>query len=87
MKRIDFNSFSITPREVLVALAIMALLLTLGIKISDAIERSAWDKSSIYSTAAQADNESTYKWLVQTNIGNLLAYGTAECVDKVHMMD
>ena len=85
MKRIEFYSFSITPREVLVAIAIITLLLTLGIKISDMIERSAWDKSSIYTTAAQADNPSTYQWLVKTNIGNLLAYGTAECIDPVHI--
>ena len=85
MKRIEFYSFSITPREVLVAIAIIALLLTLGIKISDTIERSAWDKNSIYATAAQADNSSTYQWLVKTNIGNLLAYGTVECVDPVNM--
>lgn len=85
MKRIEFNSFSITLREVLVAIAMIALLLTIGIKISDAIERSDWEKGQKYATAAQAQDESSYQWLVKTNIGNLLAYGTAECINPVSM--
>lgn len=84
-RKIEFDSFSITLREVLVAIAAMALLFTIGIKISDAIERSGWEKSSIYMTAAQAKDANTYQWLVRTNIGNLLAEGVAECTDPVHI--
>lgn len=84
-KRIIFEDFSITLREVLVVFIAMALLFTLGIKISDAIERKGWENSKKYQTAAQAKDSNTYQWLVKTSIGNLLAEGTAECIDPVHM--
>lgn len=81
----DFGDFTITKREILVSIIILALMLTLGFVIHGAIDHSMMLKHQEYNTALRIDGDAEmFSYAMQTNIGNAYVYGTWSAVDPVY---
>lgn len=81
----DFGDFTITKREILVSIIILALMLTLGFVIHGAIDHSMMIKHQEYNTALRIDGDAEmFSYAMQTNIGNAYVYGTWSAVDPVY---
>ena len=74
----------ITKREILVSIAIVAILLTTGFLISGAINNHNLEKSQEYTTAVQINNDSElFTYGMKTNVGNAFVYGELRAIDTV----
>ena len=79
----DFGSFTITKREILASVSIIALLMLVGILISSKISESQMDKNEIYNKAIKIDNQDLFMYGMSTNIGYAFVYGDLKAVDTV----
>ena len=80
----DFGDFSISKREILISIVIIALMLVFGIMIHGSIEDSLMLKHQEYNLALQIDNnKDMFEYGMSTNVGNAFVYGTLECLDPV----
>lgn len=78
----------ITKRELLVSISIFAVLISISIAFSSKIERLQTDANIKYETALQIDNSpEQYKYALETNVGNVFAYGTVQAKDIVSIDD
>ena len=69
-----FENFEITKREILVSVSIILILMTIGLFISNAIETGIEEKNEKYYKSLKIDNnEETFKYAIDTNIGYVLA--------------
>lgn len=74
----------ITVREIIASIAIIAIMLVLGVVISNKISDSVSDNIAIYNKAVQIDNDKdTFEYGMRTNIGNAFVYGELKSVDSV----
>lgn len=74
----------ITKREILVSIAIVAILLTTGFLISGAINNHNLEKSQEYTTALQINNDKDlFVYGMKTNVGNAFIYGELITTDPV----
>ena len=73
----------ITKREMLVSIAIVAVMLFLGILISDRIEDSNMQYVKELETATRIDANYAFDYGMRTNVGNTLAYGELTAIDPV----
>lgn len=79
-----FGSFSLSKREIIASIVILALMFTFGFMIHGAINDSLMLKYQEYNTALQINNDSElFKYAMQTDIGNSFVYGELKCVDPV----
>jgi hypothetical protein len=79
-----FENFSLSKREIIVSIAILALMLTFGFMIHGAISDSLMLKYQEYNTALQIDEDTEmFKYAMKTNIGNSFVHGELKCVDTV----
>ena len=80
---IDLGEFTITKREILLSIAIIAVLLALGLWISDGITESQMDRNMVYDQALRVDETDIFKYGMRTNVGNAFVYGDLKAVDTV----
>lgn len=70
----EIGDFTITKREILVSIIIVLILITLGLFISNAIENGIEEDNEKYYKSLKIDNnEETFKYAIDTNIGYVLA--------------
>ncbi len=79
----DFEDFTITARELIASVAIIALFLIAGIFISSKISDSQMYKNEIYNKALKIDNADMFEYGMQTNIGSAFVNGDLTAVDTV----
>jgi hypothetical protein len=81
---LDFGDFSISKREILISIAIIAVMIVFGLMIHGSIEDSIMLKNQEYNLALQIDNnKDMFQYGMQTNVGNAYVYGTLKCLDPV----
>lgn len=80
---IDLGEFTITKREILVSIAIIAILLAIGLWISDDITEHQMDKNAVYEKALKVDSADIFEYGMRTNVGNAFVYGDLKAVDTV----
>lgn len=74
----------VTKREVLVSIAIVAVMLVFGFMISSSISNSLMDDYQEYNTALQIDNnKDIFVHGMKTNVGNAFVHGELKAVDPV----
>ena len=82
---IHFDNFSISKREIIVSVAIIALMLVFGFMIHGKISDSLMLRYQEYNTALQITRDTKmFKYAMKTNVGNSFVYGDLKCVDTVN---
>ena len=83
-KEFYFGSFTITVREILASSSIIAVMLLIGVLISEKISEYQMDKNEVYNKATKIENNTElFQYGMNTNIGNAFVYGDLEAVDTV----
>lgn len=80
---IDLGEFTITKREILLSIAIIAVLLAVGLWISEDITEFQMDKNAVYDQALRVDSTDIFEYGMRTNVGNTFVYGDLKAVDTV----
>lgn len=81
---LDFGGFSISKREILISVAIVAVMIIFGLMLHGSIEDSILLKHQEYNLALQIeDNKDMFEYGMRTNVGNAFVYGTLKCLDPV----
>ena len=80
---IDFGDFEITKREILASISIIAVMLLIGVLISNKISEHQLDANEIYNKAVKIDNSDLFQYGMDTNVGNAFVYGDLVAVDTV----
>ena len=78
-----FKNFEITKREILASISIIAIMILIGILISNKISENQMDKNEIYNKAVKIESTDLFKYGMETNVGNAFVYGKLEPVDTV----
>lgn len=73
----------ITKREVIVSIAIVAVMLIIGFFISDKISDWQNDKNAEYQKAIHIEDTEMFRYGMDTSIGNAFVYGYLKAVDTV----
>lgn len=79
----DFGDFEITKREILASVSIIAIMLIIGILISNKISEYQMDKNEIYNKAIKIDSKDLFQHGMDTDIGNAFVYGDLKAIDTV----
>ena len=80
----DFGNFTITKREIIFSIVIIAIMLTLGFIIHGSIDNAMMLKHQEYNTALRIENDADiFQYGMSTNVGNAYVHGTLEAVDPV----
>ena len=79
----DFGDFEITKREIIASITIIAVMLLIGILISEKISDSQADKNDMYNKAIHVDSSEIFQYGMNTNVGNAFVYGDLKAVDTV----
>lgn len=80
----SFGDFSITKREIIFSVVILAVMLTIGFIIGGSIDNSLMLKHQEYNTALRIDEDANmFSYAMRTNIGNAYVCGTISTVDPV----
>lgn len=78
------NDITITKREILVSIIIIAIMLLLGIVIHGSINDRMMLEYQKYNTSLQIENDSElFAYCMKTNIGNAFVYGDLKAIDTV----
>ena len=80
---IDFGDFTITKREILVSIAIVAIFIAIGFGISGRIADNEMDANAVYDKALKIDDPSMFEYGMRTSVGNAFVYGDLKAVDTV----
>ena len=81
---LHFNDFSISKREVLIGIVIIAIMIVFGLMLHSNIDDTLMLKYQEYNLALQVDNDKNmFEYAMETNIGNAFVYGDLKCVDTV----
>lgn len=80
---IEFGDFTITKRELFLSIAIFAILLALGLWISDGITERQMDRNLVYEQALRVNSADIFEYGMRTNVGNAFVYGDLKAVDTV----
>lgn len=73
----------ITRREIIVSIAIAAVMLQIGFFISDKITDYLNDKNTEYQKAIHIEDSELFRYGMDTNVGNAFVYGDLQAVDAV----
>ena len=74
----------ITKREILLSIAIIAIMLTIGMMIHQSISDSLMIQYQEYNTALKAnEDKSLFEYGMRTNIGNAFVYGELKALNPV----
>lgn len=80
----DFGDFTITKREIIASISIIAIMILIGVLISGKISEHYIDKNEIYNKAVKIENNSElFQYGMNINIGNAFVHGDLESVDTV----
>lgn len=83
-REFDFGDFTITVREILASISIIAVMILIGVLISEKISEHQIDENKIYDQAVKIENDSDlFQYGMDTNVGNAFVYGDLEAVDTV----
>ena len=81
---IHFDNFSLSKREIIVSIAIIAVMIIFGLMIHGYINDSLMLKYQEYNTALQINEDlDMFEYAMKTNIGNSFVYGDLKCIDTV----
>lgn len=73
----------ITKREVLASISIVAIMLLIGILISERITDSVADQNAEYNKAIKIESTELFQHGMDTDVGNAFVYGNLEAADTV----
>lgn len=73
----------ITKREIIVSIAIIAIMLIIGFNISEKITDSQNDRNAEFQKAVHITDSELFQYGMETNVGNAFVYGEIEPVDTV----
>ena len=73
----------ITKREIILSISLIALMLILGMGISNGISEGIMDKNEKYNKSVKIDSKDLFEYAMKTNIGNAFIYGDLEILDPV----
>lgn len=79
----SFGDFEITKREILASISIIAILLLIGVLISEKISIIQADANDEYNKALKIDTQELFEYGMRTNVGNAFIYGNFKAVDTV----
>lgn len=80
--------FTITKREIIASIIIVAILLIIGILLSTKISSNLDKKNEKYRTAIEIDdNKDLFEYGMRTDVGNAFVYGSLKVVDPVSSSD
>lgn len=82
-KGFDFGNFEITYREIIASVSIIAVMIVVGILISNKISEYQLDKNEMYNKAVKIESQELFEHGMETNVGNAFIYGKLEAVDTV----
>jgi hypothetical protein len=82
-KGFDFGDFTVTKREILASISIIAVMLLFGVLISSKISQHQMDKNEIYNKAVKIQSYELFQYGMDTNVGNAFVYGDLKAVDTV----
>ena len=82
-REFDFGDFVITKREILVSISIIAVMLLIGVVISNKISEHQLDQNEICNKAVKIESSSLFQYGMDTNIGIAFVYGELKAVDTV----
>ena len=74
----------ITKREIIISVAIAAVMLIVGFFISGKITDMQNDKNAEYQKAVHIENSELFQYGMDTNVGNAFVYGDLQAVDTVN---
>ena len=84
----EIGDITITKREILVCIAATLILLGIGFPIIAAIQNSINEKNEKYFKALKINNDTEqFQYAINTNLGQVMAYGKVEAVDGVKIED
>ena len=81
------EDFKITPREILFSVIIIALMVGLGVWISNPILESVTENSMKVISAVKVSDAEKFGYIKRTNVGDFLAEGTLKAKDSVSISD
>lgn len=73
----------ITKREIIASISIIAVMLLIGLLISEKISEWQIDQNDRYNKAIKIENTHLFQYGMDTNVGNAFVYGDLEAVDTV----
>lgn len=73
----------VTKREIIISIAIIAIMLVLGFSISDSITRSETEQFAKYNKALHITETDLFKHCMDTNFGYAFVYGDLVALDPV----
>lgn len=82
-KGFDFSDFTITPREIIASVSIIAVMILIGVLISNKISEHQMDKNEVYNKAVKIESTDLFQYGMDTNVGNAFVYGDLKAVDTV----
>ena len=79
------EDFKVTKREIIVSIAIVAIMLLFGFMISDSITEARLDKLQEYNTALKIPDNNTelFQYALDTDVGNTFVEGKLKVIDPV----
>ena len=84
----DFGDFTITKREIIFSIVILAIMLTLGFVIHGCIDHALMIEQQEYNTALRIDKDADmFAYGMKTNVGNSYVRGQLKAVDPVTYED
>lgn len=84
----EIGNITITKREVLVCIAATLILIGIGFSIITAIQNSINEKNEKYFKALKINNNTEqFQYAINTNLGQVMAYGKVEAVNGVEIED
>lgn len=82
-KRIECGDFTITIREILASLVIIAVMLMLGFKIGEKVTDAINDRNYRYDKAIQIEDADIFQYCINTNVGDAFVCGDLIALDPV----
>lgn len=79
----NFKGFTLTARELIVSVVIIAMFLMVGIFIHSKISDSQMYRNEAYNKALKIDDAELFKYGMQTNVGQAFVNGDLTAVDTV----
>ena len=77
------DDFEITKREILASVSIVAVMLLIGILISEKISEYQLDENEMYNKAAKIESRELFQYGMDTNVGNAFVYGDLRAVENI----
>lgn len=79
----DFGDFEVTKREILASISIIAVMILIGVLISEKISERQMYQNEIYNKAIKIESTDLFQYGMDTNVGNAFVYGDLVAVDTV----